>query len=88
MLVVGLASIIIGEIFFSQHTIFSGLMAAVFGAVAYRYILAFAMSLGIDTMYTKLLSAIIVAVAIALPIIKKSVVSAVLRIKERSGKGA
>lgn len=88
MLVVGLASIIIGEIFFSQHTILSGLMAAVFGAVAYRYILAFAMSLGIDTMYTKLLSAIIVAVAIALPVVKKSVISRFCGIKGRSDKGA
>ncbi len=88
MLVVGLASIIIGEIFFSQHTILSGLLAAVFGAVAYRYILSFAMSLGIDTMYTKLLSAIIVAIAIALPVIKKGVLNAFSRIKERGGKSA
>lgn len=63
-------------------------MAAVFGAVAYRYILAFAMSLGIDTMYTKLLSAIIVAVAIALPVVKKSVISRFCAIKGRSDKGA
>lgn len=83
MLVVGLASIIIGEIFFSKHTIFCGLAAAVFGAVAYRYIIAFAMNLGIDTVYTKLLSAIIVAVAIALPVIKKKVSLAAKRLSER-----
>lgn len=83
MLVVGLASIIIGEIFFSRHTIFSGLAAAVFGAISYRFILAFAMSLGIDTKYTKLLSAVIVVIAIALPIVKKSISGFLKRIKER-----
>ncbi len=54
MLVVGLASIIIGEIFFSKHSILCGILAAIFGAVAYRFVLAFAMNLGMDSNYTKL----------------------------------
>lgn len=71
MLVVGLASIIIGEIFFTRHTILNGILAAVIGAIAYRFVLAFAMSLGMDSNYTKLFSAVIVALAISLPAIKK-----------------
>ena len=71
MLVVGLASIIIGEIFFTKHTILFGILSAITGAIAYRYILAFAMNLGMDSNYTKLFSAVIVAVAIALPAIKQ-----------------
>lgn len=71
MLVVGLASIIIGEIFFSRHTILNGILAAIIGAIAYRFVLAFAMSLGMDSNYTKLFSAVIVALAISIPAIKK-----------------
>lgn len=71
MLVVGLASIIIGEIFFKKHTILFGILSAIIGATAYRYILAFAMGLGMDSNYTKLFSAIIVAIAIAIPAIKR-----------------
>lgn len=71
MLVVGLASIIIGEIFFKKHTILFGIMSAIIGATAYRYILAFAMGLGMDSNYTKLFSAIIVAIAIAIPAVKR-----------------
>ena len=52
MLVVGLASIIIGEIFFSKHSILCGILAAIFGAIAYRFVLAFAMNLGMDSNYT------------------------------------
>lgn len=88
MLVIGLASIIIGEIFFSRHTILSGLLAAVFGAVAYRYIITFAMNMGIDTVYTKLLSAIIVAVAIAIPVIKERLVAVFKRLREKGDRDA
>mgnify|MGYP001541429599 FL=1 len=80
MLVVGLASIIIGEIFFSKHSILCGILAAVFGAVAYRFVLAFAMNHGMDSNYTKLFSACIVALAISLPAIKKYITKAYKRV--------
>ncbi len=70
MLVVGLASIIIGEIFFRKHSILFGILASIIGATAYRYVLAFAMGLGMDSNYTKLFSAVIVAIAIAIPAVK------------------
>lgn len=82
MLVVGLASIIIGEIFFTRHTILNGILAAVSGAVAYRFILAFAMNLGMDSNYTKLFSAIIVVVAISIPAVKNYVVSFYKRLRK------
>ena len=80
MLVVGLASIIIGEIFFSKHSILCGILAAIFGAIAYRFVLAFAMNLGMDSNYTKLFSACIVALAISLPAIKKYITKACKRV--------
>ncbi|MGN0623702.1 MAG: ABC transporter permease [Oscillospiraceae bacterium] len=82
MLVVGLASIIIGEIFFSRHTILFGILAGIIGAIAYRFVLAFAMSLGMDSNYTKLFSACIVAVAISIPAVKKYILKLWSRIKE------
>lgn len=84
MLVVGLASIIIGEIFFTRHTILNGILAAVFGAIAYRFILAFAMNVGMDSNYTKLFSAIIVVLAISIPAIKNYSVSFYKRIFKRA----
>ena len=74
MLVVGLASIIIGEIFFTRHTILNGILAGIFGAIAYRFVLSYAINLGMDSNYTKLFSAIIVALAISIPAIKKYVI--------------
>ena len=88
MLVVGLASIIIGEIFFSRHTILFGILAAVFGAIAYRFVLAFAMNMGMDSNYTKLFSAVIVAAAISLPTIKKYLSKLVKKISSAKKAGA
>ena len=88
MLVVGLASIIIGEIFFTRHTILFGILAAVIGAIAYRFVLAFAMNLGMDSNYTKLFSAVIVALAISIPAIKKYAVKFYKRLSARTAKEA
>ena len=57
-----------------------GILAAIFGAVAYRFVLAFAMNLGMDSNYTKLFSACIVALAISLPAIKKYITKAYKRV--------
>ena len=88
MLVVGLASIIIGEIFFTRHTILNGILAAVFGAIAYRFILAFAMNLGMDSNYTKLFSAIIVVIAISIPAIKNYFTTFYKRVFKKGNGGA
>lgn len=87
MLVVGLASIIIGEIFFKKHSILFGILASIIGATAYRYVLAFAMGLGMDSNYTKLFSAVIVAIAIAIPAVKGYAVDFYKRyiLKEKGG---
>lgn len=87
MLVVGLASIIIGEIFFSRHTILNGILAGIFGAIAYRFILSYAMNLGMDSNYTKLFSAVIVALAISIPAIKKYGIRYYRRLFKNKAKG-
>lgn len=83
MLVAGCASIIIGEVFFGNHTIISCILSSVIGATAYRFILSFAISIGMEAVDFKLFSAIIVAIAISIPTIKKLSVNLIKRIKDK-----
>lgn len=71
MIVVGLASVIIGEVVFGRRSVTLGLVSAVCGSVIYRIIIALALQYNIlsaDSL--KLLSAVIVAVTLSIPAIK------------------
>ncbi|KNZ41875.1 ABC transporter permease [Acetobacterium bakii] len=71
MLVVGLAAVIIGEAFIRRRTILAGMISCLLGSIIYRFILALAISTRIFPAYAmKLLSAIIVTIALALPAVK------------------
>lgn len=71
-IVIGLASIIIGEVFFGQKFSFwVQLLGVVIGSVIYRLIIAVVLQLGMKTQDMKLFSAIIVALALSLPVLKK-----------------
>lgn len=65
MMVIGLASIIVGMTFIKKEKIVFQLFAVVFGAVFYRAVLTVALQLGLPSGYLKLLSAVLVVVAIA-----------------------
>lgn len=67
MMVVGLASIIVGEAFLRKKTLIFHFMAVIIGAIAYRFILTIALQIGIASTDLKLVSAILVALAISLP---------------------
>ncbi len=69
-IVIGLASVIIGEVLFSRKSFFSKLVSLVLGAVTYRIIIAFVLKLGMPANDLKLFTAITVAVALALPVFK------------------
>lgn len=71
MMVIGLASIIIGETICGKSSILRSIIAAAVGAVIYRFVLTIALQLGLEAIDLKLFSAIIVAIAISLPAIKK-----------------
>lgn len=78
--VMGLASIIIGEVIFGNRFSFSyKLMSVVVGSVIYRCIIALVLQFGLRASDLKLFTAIIVAIALAIPEIKKS-----LHIKNKS----
>jgi putative ABC transport system permease protein len=71
MMVVGLASVIIGEVFFGRRSVMIGLLSAVCGSIIYRLIIALALKSSFFPAYAlKLVSALIVTIALALPAIK------------------
>lgn len=68
MIVVGLASIIIGETIFGKKTIFRATLAVIFGAILYRIIISLALSTGIlDASDQKLITALLVILALVGP---------------------
>lgn len=74
ILVVGLASVIIGEVFFGKRSVTIGFISAIVGSIVYRLIIAFAIKSQIFPAYClKLVSAVIVGVALSIPAIKGSI---------------
>ena len=84
ILVVGLASVIIGEAFFGRRSVTLGLLSALVGSLLYRALISLALSTHLFPPYfLKLISAVIVGVALSLPTIKDSLQKQRLR---REGK--
>ncbi len=65
MVVIGLASLIIGETLFGRGGMWVKAVAAVAGSVIYRFIIALALRANVPSECLKLISAVIVALAIA-----------------------
>ena len=72
MVIIGLASLIIGETVFRRGKIWMKVLGAIVGCIIYRFIIAIALRLDLPSECLKLVSAIIVACAIALPTIRKN----------------
>ncbi|MDQ1908925.1 ABC transporter permease [Paenibacillus sp. GD4] len=72
MIVIGLASVIIGEAIFGARTIVRATLAVIFGAIIYRLVVAVALRVGLEATDMKLMTALIVIVALMLPMINKS----------------
>ena len=70
MVIIGLASLIIGETVFRKGKIWMKVLGAIIGCILYRFIIAIALRLDLPSECLKLVSAVIVAVAIALPTIR------------------
>lgn len=74
IVVIGLACLIIGETVLGRRTVFKGIIAAMIGSVIYRLIYAIVLYTKIVPVQgLKLITAIVVALAIAFPTIKKQV---------------
>jgi putative ABC transport system permease protein len=70
MVVVALASLIVGEAIFGRRTVLWNIGTVIAGAVIYRTILAFALSFRLNPVNLRAISALIVAAAISYPAIK------------------
>ena len=73
MLVVGLASVIIGQVFFGHRGITLGIISAVAGSLVYRIILQAAYRIDMPSYAVKLLSAVIVVIALSVPLIRRAI---------------
>ena len=72
MVIIGLASLIIGETLLPKGKTWLKILGAVLGSVVYRFIIAIALRMDLPSECLKLISAVIVALAIGLPAIKAS----------------
>lgn len=70
MVIIGLASLIIGETLMPKGKLWKKALGAILGSILYRFIIAIALRLDLPSECLKLISAIIVALAIGLPTIK------------------
>ncbi len=69
-IVIGLASVIIGEVLFYHGNFMNRLVSIVLGAVVYRIIIALVIEMGMNPTDLKLFTAITVAICLALPMFK------------------
>lgn len=70
-MVLGLASIIVGEAFFGHRTIIRSITSVIVGSLIYRFLLTFALQFGLNASDLNLFSAALVALSISLPYMKK-----------------
>jgi putative ABC transport system permease protein len=71
-IVIGLASIVMGEVLLYRVKNFAAkLVAILLGSVIYRIIIAVVLQFGMDTDDMKLLTAVVVALALSVPVLKK-----------------
>lgn len=82
VIVIGLASLIIGEVLFGELTFGERLMAIVVGSIIYQLLILLVIKLGFDTTYLKIFSAVILAICLMIPQLKKA-----LRLHGFSDKG-
>ena len=71
-IVIGLASVIIGEVLIGKRANFAVRMASIIvGSIVYYVIISFVLQLGLSTTDLKLFSALVVAIALAIPSLRQ-----------------
>lgn len=74
MIVIGLASVIIGEAIFGSGSVFRATLAAVLGSIVYRIVVALALRVEwLDASDLRVITALIVVVALVLPSVRRSI---------------
>ena len=70
VIVIGLASLIIGEVLFSNVTLTERLLSIAIGSIAYQFLIWAVIALGINTSYIRIFSALILANCLMIPTFK------------------
>lgn len=74
MVVVAMASLIIGEVLFGSKTLLQHVAAVTLGSILYRIIIAFILRANTSPSDLKLISSVIVALALSFPVIKNKLI--------------
>ena len=69
-IVIGLASVIIGEVLFGTRSFWYCLLSVILGSIVYRIVIAVVLEMGMPPNDLKLFTAILVALALAMPLIQ------------------
>ncbi len=75
-IVAGLAGVIIGEVVFGAKSISMLLFSVIGGSIIYRLLIAVSLQVGVNPTDLKLLTAILVVVALSVPTVRRKVVRA------------
>ncbi|AYK05720.1 ABC transporter permease [Brevibacillus laterosporus] len=67
MIIIGLASVIIGEVIVGDKSIMRATFAVIIGSLLYRFVIAYALKVGLSPGDMKLITALLVIVALTLP---------------------
>ncbi len=78
-IVIGLASVIIGEVLFGRTSVLRSMVSVVLGSILYRIVIAFVLDRGLVPTDLKLLTSIVLAVCLSLPIVKDAYNKAISR---------
>ncbi|WP_455440845.1 ABC transporter permease [Streptococcus parasanguinis] len=70
VIVIGLASLIIGEVLFSNVTLTERLLSIAIGSIAYQFLIWAVIALGINTSYIRIFSALILTICLMIPTFK------------------
>ena len=74
-IVIGLASVIIGEVLFGTRSFKNCLISVILGSIVYRIVIAVVLQMGMPPNDLKLFTAILVAVALSLPLLQGKIKS-------------
>ncbi len=70
-IVIGLASVIIGEVVFSDRSSFKTLISVMLGSILYRLIIAIVLELGLQPDDLKLISSVLLIIALCIPTLRQ-----------------
>lgn len=71
-IVIGLASVIIGEVFFRNLALWKRLITVILGSIIYRLLLLIVLELNVNPQYLRFFSALILMLALSLPTVKEA----------------